>query len=533
MSLLKEEATLPATMPPKILVSSPSTGTSTTPLVLGPHDVLLGRGSGSNDHPGNRLFRDYVQRHKATYNATSNRTQKVQIAQTVVQQVYAQGGRFVKLVQSSSGGDAGVESYWVQVTDTATIMEKAKQALRQIPSSRDGTRQKRGSFENGDVPQRQSSNEQQPAKKTTCVIPARTNVAKRPDPPNHQGTMTMKNKRLCTNTVKSRSVEEIMSQALIDSRNLSDPTDVLLSTQLMQAAQKRTTLNHSASYCDCCGPTKREQMMSRSVNDNSQKIKYVSSPIYQALVQAYSTPAAHLGATNTVSNYLPAAAVVYGASGIGKTMGGQAFLQCEMNRQPALMFTGRRHCPESSSYASFLAHCCCSGSNSNWLASLLAMLQQQSNMLLILDDVEDEADVEWIQALRRTIQLASSGPTTRLVVLTRKVQVADHLCSHSSGADGQLVWQPLAPRTPGSGGTPKRWEPYVWTPHMLTMVVIAQYPELLLLLPEEEKKLPFSWLTEGILPWTALAIAQSVVTANKKDEIDSLQFLSVQHQHHM
>lgn len=116
-------------------------------------DVLLGRGSGPNDHIGNIKFRDLVHERKAEYLSTNHRQTKALIAKDIVDQVYGRGGRFLKKLSpaeaakmlpkllaknglddaendradSEKSGPCDV----YQIQKHATVMEKAKQALRQ------------------------------------------------------------------------------------------------------------------------------------------------------------------------------------------------------------------------------------------------------------------------------------------------------------------------------------------------------------------------------------------------------------------
>jgi len=115
-------------------------------------DVLLGRGSGPNDHVGNIKFRDLVHERKAEYLSTNHRQTKAMIAKDIVDQVYARGGRFLKKLsavesdkmlprlladrnamddsENDSAGNPGACDVY-QIQKHATVMEKAKQALRQ------------------------------------------------------------------------------------------------------------------------------------------------------------------------------------------------------------------------------------------------------------------------------------------------------------------------------------------------------------------------------------------------------------------
>lgn len=108
---------------------------------LGTNDVLLGRGSGPNDHEGNVKFRQFVAERKQAYMATNHRLTKTKIAREIVDLVASSGGRFLKKIEDEQqqqrvmmmlghqhhtvGGDL------FEVVSDDTVMEKAKQALRQ------------------------------------------------------------------------------------------------------------------------------------------------------------------------------------------------------------------------------------------------------------------------------------------------------------------------------------------------------------------------------------------------------------------
>jgi hypothetical protein len=97
------------------------------------NDVLFGRGSGPNDHEGNIRFRALVGERKAEYLTTNHRQTKTKIARDIVDAVLSQNGRFLKKVESAEakiyGIPKGIDAW--MVVDDETIMEKAKQALRQ------------------------------------------------------------------------------------------------------------------------------------------------------------------------------------------------------------------------------------------------------------------------------------------------------------------------------------------------------------------------------------------------------------------
>jgi hypothetical protein len=100
----------------------------------GPHDVLCGRGGGINAHIGNVAFRELVKRDKEKYNLESNKVKKAQISQEIVDQVKAEGGRFLRRDDDSSY--YGHQSRWLEIDDLKALA-KTSQALREgAPSIR-------------------------------------------------------------------------------------------------------------------------------------------------------------------------------------------------------------------------------------------------------------------------------------------------------------------------------------------------------------------------------------------------------------
>jgi len=85
------------------------------------NDVLLGRGGGTNRHTGNQYFRTLVMLAQPTY-VTSPRSQKREIAETIVKHVQRRGGQFLKFEE-----DMG---RWMKVNDMKATL-KASQALRE------------------------------------------------------------------------------------------------------------------------------------------------------------------------------------------------------------------------------------------------------------------------------------------------------------------------------------------------------------------------------------------------------------------
>lgn len=59
-------------------------------------DVLLGRGAGCWNHPGNRTFRDIVHKHLCSYDNAKLRVEKTHIVSVILDLVHANNGRFLK-----------------------------------------------------------------------------------------------------------------------------------------------------------------------------------------------------------------------------------------------------------------------------------------------------------------------------------------------------------------------------------------------------------------------------------------------------
>ncbi|KAG7369800.1 tRNA pseudouridine synthase A [Nitzschia inconspicua] len=93
------------------------------------HDVLLGRGSGPNEHPGNIRYRSLCLQRKEEYTKTSLRNEKNEIAKWVFGQVDENGGRFVKQVEAGSS-IPGDDALYMEV-EKEVALEKIRQSLRQ------------------------------------------------------------------------------------------------------------------------------------------------------------------------------------------------------------------------------------------------------------------------------------------------------------------------------------------------------------------------------------------------------------------
>lgn len=86
-------------------------------------DVLCGRGGATNNHVGNRCFRQLVACNQSHYLLAKKRDKKL-IARSIVDNIRKRGGRFLKR-EVKSGSD-----HWVDVGDKKAS-EKTSQALRE------------------------------------------------------------------------------------------------------------------------------------------------------------------------------------------------------------------------------------------------------------------------------------------------------------------------------------------------------------------------------------------------------------------
>eukprot|EP00536_Pseudo-nitzschia_multiseries_P012070 jgi/Psemu1/207578/e_gw1.441.19.1 len=94
-------------------------------------DVLSGRGGGINSHPGNKVFRGWVDERKPDYNLAQNKNQKTEVAMQIVRRVQNQTpipGRFLTR-DKTSHTDPG-KQWWVENEEAKALM-KTTQALRE------------------------------------------------------------------------------------------------------------------------------------------------------------------------------------------------------------------------------------------------------------------------------------------------------------------------------------------------------------------------------------------------------------------
>lgn len=111
---------------------------------LNDHDVIMGRGQPILNYPGNLIFRQLIAANKKAYTATGQHAIKDEVARSVLQQIAAAKGRFLRKIEDEAEKDQlgipdSVQHAWV-IVDEATRLQKVKQALReQLNSKPDAT----------------------------------------------------------------------------------------------------------------------------------------------------------------------------------------------------------------------------------------------------------------------------------------------------------------------------------------------------------------------------------------------------------
>jgi hypothetical protein len=139
----------------------------------GKHDVLLGRGGGTNNHSGNITFRKLVAEHKVRYLAAS-KVDKPKVAREVVAiwQKLNPPGRFLARPDDSKSGLGPTcegENYWFEV-DEKKAREKASQCLRERTPEM-APYWKKLQTEEKKTPPEQKSEQQRPTKMKGASMP--------------------------------------------------------------------------------------------------------------------------------------------------------------------------------------------------------------------------------------------------------------------------------------------------------------------------------------------------------------------------
>ena len=99
-------------------------------------DVLLGRGTGPNEHPGNRTFRHQVKMLMKEYNEATSRVETGEVLLRVIDTVTRMGGRFLKKIgtrkASTHSNNHGKRCDVYEAAAINTILEKTRQAFHYL-----------------------------------------------------------------------------------------------------------------------------------------------------------------------------------------------------------------------------------------------------------------------------------------------------------------------------------------------------------------------------------------------------------------
>jgi hypothetical protein len=98
-----------------------------------PMDVLYGRGGKSNNHLGNKCYRQLISHVREQYQETKGRKAKTDMGYSVVDFIEAQGGRFLR--RNNNVKTAGASGYYYIVVNKAEARRKTSQALREKPNN--------------------------------------------------------------------------------------------------------------------------------------------------------------------------------------------------------------------------------------------------------------------------------------------------------------------------------------------------------------------------------------------------------------
>jgi hypothetical protein len=133
---IPESSVAAATTMTAALASSAQSKTRSRPFFVKKvtsNDVLMGRGAITDNHEGNKRFRELVRQRKQEYNLTSRHQTKQEISNHIVATIKNRGGAFLRKIESAEESDnLGVPTgtvAWTHASDDV-IHLKVKQALR-------------------------------------------------------------------------------------------------------------------------------------------------------------------------------------------------------------------------------------------------------------------------------------------------------------------------------------------------------------------------------------------------------------------
>lgn len=92
------------------------------------NDVLLGRGTGPNEHIGNCIFREEVELKREPYVSASSKAGEEQIISSIISSIHQRGGRFLRKLDAQS--DPAGKTLYEVILDKKVLAYKIKQAIR-------------------------------------------------------------------------------------------------------------------------------------------------------------------------------------------------------------------------------------------------------------------------------------------------------------------------------------------------------------------------------------------------------------------
>lgn len=92
------------------------------------YDILSGRGKPTQNHDGNQIFQQLIDRHRAAYQSAA-RNEKRAIAQQILAGFHAMGSRFLKPEEQESEGATTVIVRWIELSEKAAL-DKICHSLR-------------------------------------------------------------------------------------------------------------------------------------------------------------------------------------------------------------------------------------------------------------------------------------------------------------------------------------------------------------------------------------------------------------------
>jgi hypothetical protein len=100
-------------------------------------DVLFGRGTGPNEHQGNRMFRSLVKSKKEEHTSCTTCQGKDLLVMKIIQEIHDSGGRFLKKLPNGKHA----KGYHYEIADERTIIEKTRQVFQYFRKEQRDSRQ--------------------------------------------------------------------------------------------------------------------------------------------------------------------------------------------------------------------------------------------------------------------------------------------------------------------------------------------------------------------------------------------------------